>query len=68
MIGSKRSAGNSNLRELIEVQRSRACSKGESMNLNGILIGSENPQRLRASGATVVREPYQPGEPGAQEF
>ena len=38
------------------------------MNLNGTLIGSENPQRLRASGATVVREPYQPGEPGAQEF
>ena len=37
------------------------------MNLNGTLIGSENPQRLRASGATVVREPYQPGEPGAQE-
>ena len=100
------------------------------MNLNGILIGSENPQRLKdyymklfgkptwdeggffgwqvasgsmmigqhdhvkgknsapgpviwnietpdvtgqlaklkAAGATVVREPYQPGQPGAQEF
>ena len=23
---------------------------------------------LKAAGATVVREPYQPGQPGAQEF
>jgi hypothetical protein len=55
------------------------------MNLNSILIGSENPQglrdyynticgkpafeevdKLKAAGATVVREPYQPG--GAPEM
>jgi predicted enzyme related to lactoylglutathione lyase len=55
------------------------------MNLNRILIGSENPQglrdyynkicgkpafeevdKLKAAGATVVREPYQPG--GAPEM
>jgi predicted enzyme related to lactoylglutathione lyase len=32
------------------------------MNLNGILIGSEDAQRLKAAGAMVVQEPYQPDE------
>jgi hypothetical protein len=36
-----------------------ALEEGAGMNLNSILIGSENP--LQAAGATVVRGPYEPG-------
>jgi hypothetical protein len=34
-----------------------ATSEGEGMNLNGILIGSEDPQRLTAYHTSLFGEP-----------